>query len=136
VTRRAALTAALIAVAGCHGTSKASPSTSALSADAEALHAAEHIEQVLLATYDAEIRRTPLHRRGALQVERAIHATHLAALRALVAPVNGATTARGSTASLLQSSAAQLRRLSLDAGDGSHAALLASIAASHTAGPR
>jgi len=136
LTRRAVITAALVAVAGCHSKSKPSPSKPAVLPDAAALGTAGHLEKVLLAKYDAEIRRTPLHRRGALQVERAIHAAHLAALQGLAPPAAGSVAASGSTASLLRSSASELRRLALDATNGAHAALLASIAASHTAAPQ
>jgi hypothetical protein len=136
LTRRAAITAAVLAAAGCHRKPKPPPSTPAAPPDIAALRTAGHIEEALLAKYDAEIRRTPKHRRGALQVERAIHATHLAALQVLAAPATGAVTVRGSTTSLLRSSAAELRRFALNATDGAHAALLASIAASHTTGPQ
>jgi hypothetical protein len=73
-----------------------------------------------------------LHKRGALQVERAIHATHLAALHGS-APSSPQRATAHVTRSALRASAAELRRLALNATVGANAALLASIAASHTA---
>jgi hypothetical protein len=90
-------------------------------------------EARLLASYDAKIATLPLHKRAPLQVERAIHATHLAALQGT--PRNQRRAHRvQDLAAELRSSANRLRRLALSATNGTNAALLASIAAAHTAG--
>lgn len=132
ISRRAALGVAVVAVAGCQSRTKTTPPGAAHGPDAAALETARRIEAELLATYDRKIKRTPLHARGALQVERAIHSTHLSALHGSPAHPSAATRP-GSARALLRSSAGQLRRLALAATDGRTAALLASIAASHTA---
>jgi hypothetical protein len=100
--------------------------------DAAALTAARRDEAALLAAYDAQIRTQPAHKRAPLQVERAIHATHLAALQG---PAASARRARASSdiAGALHASTAVLRRAALAATDGNNAALFASIAASHLA---
>jgi hypothetical protein len=132
ISRRAALSVAVVAVAGCQSRTKATPPP-AREPDAAALETARRFEAELLAAYDVMIRQTPLHARGALQVERAIHSAHLSALRGTPARAP-AGTRRDSAQSLLHASAGQLRRLALGAADGGNAALLASIAASHGAG--
>jgi hypothetical protein len=131
--RRAVIGGGLLAVAGCRSGSNApAPRRTTTSPDAAALAQARDAEARLLASYDAAIKRLPLHRRAPLEVERAIHATHLAALKGTALPPRRGHTGHDLSAAL-RSSAARLRRLALAAADGSNAALLASIAASHTA---
>jgi hypothetical protein len=131
ISRRAALGGAAVAVAGCQSRTKSTPSPTTREPDAAALATARRFETELLAAYDRMIKRTPLHARGALQVERAIHSTHLTALHGKPAHSSPAAQ-RDSAVALLRASAGQLRRLALAATDGGNAALLASIAASHT----
>jgi hypothetical protein len=133
LSRRTALGLALLAVAGCQSRTKETPLPPAAAPDHAALQSAREGEQALLAAYDTRIRSVPLHKRGALQVERAIHATHLAALHGTAA--HHATPAPVTTPldAALRASARTLRRLALHATEGANAALLASIAASHTA---
>jgi hypothetical protein len=132
ISRRAALGVAAVAVAGCQSRTKATPPPAAREPDAAALETARRFEAELLAAYDLMIKRTPLHARGALQVERAIHSTHLSALGGT--PTHASSTShRDSAQTLLRATADQLRRLALGAADGANAALFASIAASHTA---
>lgn len=136
LTRRAALGLGIgtVLVTGCHdhgSTPTTRPtSTPARVPDAAALATARRGELHLLAAYEREIRHAPLRQRGPLRVERAIHLTHLAALHGGDSSVIGAV---GNVRHTLRASAAELRRLSLAATDGTNAALLASIAASHTA---
>lgn len=120
-------------IAGCHSTKPATkPTPPPVVPDLEALQTARDAEAQLLTSYDAKMKHLPLHKRAPLQVERAIHATHLAALKGGPASVAAATPTHNLTAAL-KASATQLRRLALAATEGSNAALLASIAASHTA---
>jgi len=100
--------------------------------DAAALTEARVSEARLLASYDVKIATLPLHKRAPLQVERAIHATHLAALRGTSHERPASRPVQNLPAEL-RASAQRLRRLALAAVDGSHAALLASIAAAHAA---
>jgi hypothetical protein len=134
LTRRAALGLGVGAVvlAGCNGKKPAAvpSSTPTPGADAAALVTARRDEVALLAAYDHLIKHTPISKRGALQVERAIHAAHLTALKGTAAPANGG---RLNIQHALRASAQRLRRLSLAATTGANAALFASIAASHTA---
>jgi hypothetical protein len=136
MSRRAALGTALLAVAGCHSKPKATPTPPVQVPDASALQTARVAEQALLASYDATITSLPLHRRAPLQVERAIHSTHLEALDGSPATQSTSPRTMSSLVTALRTSAHQLRRLALDASDGQNAALLASIAASHTASAR
>lgn len=133
-TRRAALGlgVGVVVLAGCNDKKPAArpQQTPAPVPDAAALATARRDELVLLATYDHLIKHTPLNKRGALQVERAIHATHLSALEGVGAASRGAG---HDLQHLLRASAQRLRRLSLAATSGANAALFASIAASHTA---
>jgi hypothetical protein len=134
LTRRALLgigvsAAVLTACNGKKPSAQPSP-TSTPTPDAAALAGARRDEIGLLAAYDHLITRTPLHKRGPLQVERAIHATHLSALRGTEGPPRRRD--HDINQALLRS-AQRLRRLSLTATSGANAALLASIAASHTA---
>jgi hypothetical protein len=139
LTRRAALKAGVgagaLAVTGCHGkTAHPSPTSTPTqpAPDAAALQSARAAEAELLAAYDAHIKTLPLHRRAPLQVERAIHATHLAALHGRPGDARSATPV-DHLAKSLRDSAAGLRRAALGATDGGNAALLARIAASHLA---
>jgi hypothetical protein len=133
ISRRAALGTALLAVAGCHSKPKATPTPPVQVPDQSALGTARVAEQALLASYDAKISSLPLHRRAPLQVERAIHATHLEALHGTVTTQTAPARSTASLAATLRASANQLRQLALNATEGQNAALLASIAASHTA---
>lgn len=92
-------------------------------------------ERLLLASYDAKIARASAHELPRLQVERAVHGTHLAALHGTPGSATDIAVV-SDIAKALRSSARTLRRLALAAADGRTAALLASIAASHAAGPR
>lgn len=122
--------AALTACNGKRATTGSSTPAPTPTPDAAALAAARRGELDLLAAYDRKIKHTALHRRGPLQVERAIHETHLSAL-------HGVETDHAKPPASIQHellrSATLLRRLSLSATNGTNAALLASIAASHMA---
>jgi hypothetical protein len=127
------LCGAAVVLAGCRAKTTATRTATSPSPDAAALLTARSTEQSLLASYDATIASLPLHKRAPLQVERAIHATHLEALHGKPPPSSSATPSASSLHHALRASARQLRALSLAAVDGGNAALLASIAASHTA---
>jgi hypothetical protein len=135
LTRRAALGIGVGAVvlAGCNDKKPTAtpPPTAAPVPDASALATARHDEVALLAAYDDLIKHTAVAKRGPLQVERAIHATHLSALKG----IEGGAQAHhhDNIEHALRASAQRLRRLSLAATLGANAALFASIAASHTA---
>jgi hypothetical protein len=147
LSRRALLGIAVATVAaGCRRGPSARPATTptgsrspeAATADAAALSSAEDIELALLAGYDRRIAAARGKRRARLEVSRAIHATHLDALRArpgapTQSPSPGTSgSGRGaSIATTLSASIPTLRRLSLAAQDGTTAAVLASISASH-----
>jgi hypothetical protein len=137
LTRRALLGLAGLAVVGCTKHPTHVPPKPAVVPDAAALASARSSEAALLATYDAKIASSPLHKRAPLLVARAIHATHLAALHGTATGTGtgtGAGSPVGSTSHVkraLRASAVQLRGLALAATDGTNAALLASIAASH-----
>jgi hypothetical protein len=92
----------------------------------------------LLAGYDRRIAASRGRRRARLEVARAVHATHLDALAARTpgAATPSASPSSGSKhgpsiATTLATSVPTLRRLSLATQEGTTAALLASIAASH-----
>lgn len=134
LTRRSALALGVgaVALAACrddHHSPHASSRAVTPAPDAAALETARADEVDLLAAYDRLIAHAPAHRRAPLQVERAIHATHLAALHGVEAPT---TSADRDVERALRESARRLRRLALHATAGADAALLASIAASHT----
>jgi hypothetical protein len=133
MTRRALLCGAAVVLAGCRSKATPKPAAAAQSPDAAALLTARSTEQSLLASYDARIASLPLHKRAPLQVERAIHATHLEALHGRTPPPGSPAPSASSLQAAVRASARQLRTLSLAAVDGPNAALLASIAASHTA---
>jgi hypothetical protein len=92
-------------------------------------------EQALIAAYDRAVQGATGQHLAQLNVERAIHATHLAALKRYPPPAGrGGAVAVIPPATLpasLRASAAARRRDALAATDGNNAALLASIAASH-----
>lgn len=90
----------------------------------------------MLASYDLALKALPLQKRAPLQVERAIHAAHLASLPGTASAGAAARQPTQHLRSALRASAAELRRQALTAVDGGNAALLASIAASHTASAR
>jgi hypothetical protein len=131
ISRRALLGLVGLAAVGCskHPTHHVVPPP--VVPDAAALVAARRTEQLLLASYNAQIRAAPLHQRAPLQVARAIHVTHLAALHGRAAPADRSRPVTTHLLSALRTSATQLRGLALAATDGANAALLASIAASH-----
>lgn len=119
-------------VAGCHKAAKR-PATPRVVPDAAAIDAARLIEHNLLAVYDQKIASASAAELPQLQVERAIHATHLKALgteKTGAAPAPGAPPAGGIKADLRRS-IGELQGLSLRATSGSNAALFASVAASH-----
>jgi hypothetical protein len=132
LTRRALLGLIGLSAVGCSKHAKPIPPKPAVVPDAAALASARAGEQMLLDSYAAQIRATALHKRAPLEVARAIHATHLAALHG-TPPTAGTTATAGAVPlrSALRASAASLRGFSLDATDGGNAALFASIAASH-----
>jgi hypothetical protein len=117
-------------VVGCSKHPKPAPPRPVIVPDAPALAIARSSEQALLDTYAAKIRATPLHRRAPLQVARAVHTTHLAALSTATSTGGTGVVTSGLRAAL-RASVVQLRGLALAATDGANAALLASIAASH-----
>jgi hypothetical protein len=133
-SRRAVLLAAVVTAAGCgkHRRPKQTPRPAA--PDAAALVTARNGERLLLASYDAKIAHATPQALPRLQVERAVHATHLAALRGTAASAADIAVV-SDIGRALRDSARTLRRLALAAVDGSNAAVLASIAASHAAGP-
>ena len=132
LSRRAVLGIAVLAVAGCGKHPKPATRAHLSVPDADALVTARNGERALLASYDAKIAHATKRALPHLQVARAIHATHLAALHgtaASTADVAVVTHLRHA----LRASAKQLRTLALAATNGTDAALLASIAASHQA---
>jgi hypothetical protein len=134
LTRRAALGLAALSVVGCHGSADSPGRSPAAGPDAAALATAREGELRLLAAYRARLRSVPLHKRAPLQVELAIHTAHLGALPRVPSATPTPHPPTGHLSEALRVSAAELRRLALGAVDGANAALLASIAASHTAG--
>jgi hypothetical protein len=133
ISRRALLGLAVLGVAGCgkHRHPRAAPQPIVVP-DAAALTTARRLEQMLLASYDERLAHASPRHRPRLQVERAIHATHLSALKAT--PKAGAhPTAVHNLEHALRTSARTLRAQANAATDGSNAALFASIAASHEA---
>jgi hypothetical protein len=133
LTRRAVLGIAVVAVAGCSKHAKPVVRPPAAAPDIAALRAARVGEVALLAAYDAKIRHASTSERAALDVERAIHATHLSALRGTASSAAAATPLHD-LPHALRSSARVLRSFAVAATSGSNAALFASIAASHEAG--
>jgi hypothetical protein len=130
ISRRAILLATVLSVAGCGKHLKPAPTPPAVNPDAAALATAQDIERRLIATYDHLIRHASPHRRGVLEVARAMHTAHLEALHGTAVSDPPATVAHHLDAAL-RSSATTLRTLSLAAVNGADAALFASIAASH-----
>jgi hypothetical protein len=115
ITRRSLLGLAALGLAGCKHRSSAS--TPRVDPDASALATARAVEiELLLATTDPG--------------EHARHLGHLAALGG-TAPTAVATPATTLPRPLLRTSAKSLREAAVAAVDGTHAALFASIAASH-----
>lgn len=145
LTRRALLGLTGLAVVGCTKHPTHAPPKPAVVPDAAALANARSSEATLLAAYDAKIASSPLPKRAPLLVARAIHATHLAALHSTspspspsTSPSTSPGSPVGSTSQVnphlraaLRASAVQLRGLALAATNGTNAALLASVAASH-----
>lgn len=138
LTRRSLLgVAAGLAVAGCRPHRRRP--TTAPNPDAGVLTAAVTAEEALLADYDRAIAASDAVAAGRLTFARDRHATHLRALRAAVtgsSPSTAPTPGSGSGAPLttsLRSSTATLRTAAVGARDGRTAALLASVAAEHSA---
>jgi hypothetical protein len=136
MSRRAVLGLVAVTLVACGKKRKPPTPTPVVVPDAEALADARAREAQLLAWYDQAIATALVHQRPALQVERAIHATHRSALHA--APVTSTdlpavAPAVTNVRRALRTSARQLRRAALTATEGNNAALLASIAASHEA---
>jgi hypothetical protein len=138
MSRRTLLGAALVTVAGCTGHSAArsrptsSATTPAAAPDADALADARNQEQLLLASYDAAIAHAKRSARPQLEVQRALHATHLSALGVGTSGATDIAVVSGLRRALRRSTR-RLREQSLAATSGRDAALLASIAASHEA---
>jgi hypothetical protein len=134
LSRRALLGAALLTVAGCrHTSSSARPPAPA--PDASALATARTIERQLIASYDARIATAAPGEVAVLQAARSLHTVHLQALAGAEGDPTGVVVVTDLRRTLLQS-ATTLRRLALTATDGTDAALLASIAASHLTSAR
>jgi predicted small lipoprotein YifL len=133
LSRRALLGLTAVAIAGCgkHKTLSLPPKPVVVP-DAAALAAARNIEASLLASYDAKIARASPRQRAKLEVERAIHATHLSALHGTMRSAVAIPASKHLEVTL-HASVASLRRFALKAQAGTNAALLASIAASHDA---
>jgi hypothetical protein len=114
-------------VAGCRH--KATPPrVPPVAPDAAALTSARASEQDVLAAYDAAIAVASGADAIQLTADRATHLTHLTALGG---PINPPSPPPDSISLVLRDSAASLRSAAVGAVDGSKAALLASIAASH-----
>jgi hypothetical protein len=128
LSRRSVLGLAALVLTGCRNHSTSSQPR--VTADAAALASARASEAGLIAAYDAAL---PSAGRltARLSAERAVHSRHLAALggRANVDPA--AIGPDRSLRHLLRRSAASLRAAAVGAVDGTQAALLASIGASH-----
>lgn len=135
ISRRALLAGALVTLAGCGKHRRPTPPAPVVAPDAAALTSARTLESLLLASYDAKIANATVRHRAVLQVARAVHATHLAALKSadLNAPDRADIAVETNLRHALHGSVATLRELSLAAVDGTNAALFASIAASHEA---
>jgi hypothetical protein len=137
-TRRTLLGCAGLLVAGCgsHATHAADHPAAAVNPDAAALTTARAGEMALLLSYDTAIHRAKAAQRPALELARALHATHLTALGA----TPPAASLRGprihDLPAALATSARTLRGLATAAHNGGTAAVLASIAASHSASGR
>jgi hypothetical protein len=136
VTRRAVLAAAVLVAAGCR--SKPRPRPSGADPDASVLAATIDGERELLAAYDAATAGGA----AGLDVARADHATHLAALLALSgAALPSTSPSPASTggvdarqlAATERSSAAAMQTAAVSARRGQVATTLASVAASHLA---
>lgn len=124
---------ALLATAGCHSRARR-PTAKPATVDAEAVEAAASRERMIVATCDAAIARAAVADLPALQVARAVHATHLAALHdagALPSTSAPSTVAPRRLIPVVRQSASELRGLAIRARSGANAALFASIAASH-----
>jgi hypothetical protein len=123
----------VLALAGCskhsHAKSATTPSPRLTPPDDAALQRARDLEQLLVASYDAKIATAKARHRPLLEVQRAIHAAHLSALRAK--PDAAGITVASNLRHALRSNAHELRGLALAATSGANAALLASIAAAH-----
>jgi hypothetical protein len=134
ITRRTLLGCAGLVLVGCRSGSGGPASSPAVPApDAVALATARQGELQLLLSYDSAIRRASLHQRPPLQVARALHATHLAALGATAPAVGLRGPLIADLPSALAASAHSLAGLAVAAHDGHTAATLASIGASHAA---
>jgi hypothetical protein len=129
LSRRSLLGLGLAVLAGCRAraTPKARPAAPADYAD---LVSARDVERALLATYDALIASAPARAKPRLEVERATHAAHLAALHGTTTTNPLPFTPRRPEVQLV-ASARSLREYARRATEGTDAALFASIAASH-----
>jgi hypothetical protein len=134
LTRRSLLVVGALTAAGCSTHRHHSAPQPSVVPDAVALETARDLEQSLIAEYDTKIATAGAQARARLQVERAIHVTHLSALHgthpAATVP-SPAPAARPDITRILRHSVRSLRSLALAATSGANAALLASIAASH-----
>lgn len=133
LTRRSLFGLAALGLAGCKAGS--SPPAPRVDPDAAALASARAAEADLLARYDTQIAGATGDTADLLSSRRAAHAAHLAALGGTPAPAPGIGTAAaqpfGTIDRDLRKSSESLRAAALAAVDGKHAALLASVAASH-----
>ena len=136
-TRRAVLAGSLALLAAACKPHRATPAPPPPD-DLPALAAAVSAEEALLATYDALIASDPALAEG-WNTERSTHAAHLGALRGLAptspsptgTPTPVAADQRGLRTALV-ASAQRLSDAAITARSGGAAAVLASIAASHS----
>jgi hypothetical protein len=134
ITRRSFLGAGLLTVAACkHGSS---PSTPRVDPDSALLESIRATEETLIAGYDALLAKASGATADRLAAERAGHVQHLAALHG-AEPPPGSTHRTSAPTSLralreeIAGTGATIHDAALAAVDGTHAAILASIAASH-----
>jgi hypothetical protein len=134
LTRRSLLGLGALGLAACtKGSSPAAHGADRGSVDPDAglLASAHGNEQVLVAAYDSAIPSASGAERARLTAERALHATHLHAL-GKPTPLSPSLPP-GDVDLLLRGSTDLLRGAAVEAADGAHAAVFASIAASHEA---
>jgi hypothetical protein len=133
ITRRSLLGLSAAVLAACSG-KKHRPSAAPPHPDDAAMVAAHLEEQALISAYTSALADAKPKQQAHLEVELAVHRTHLAALSGYP-PRPGTAVPIVAPAGIrraLAASAGTARAAAVDATDGSNAALLASIAASHS----
>jgi hypothetical protein len=134
LTRRSLLAGSAAFIAACSG--KKHPKTSsAPPPDQAAMQTAYREEQKLIGLYKDALKQASPATQAKLEVELAVHETHLSALHAFAvpttySPVGGVTDKQ--LKHTLHAAATSGQQAAVNATEGSNAALLASIAASHT----